>query len=176
MRLRAPAVVSPTALAAALVAVACGAEPALSDGLALVGEMGPEELEGRVRRVGSQPFSRTVIESDDGDATLVVGPFAPEIGRLAGARVRVTGHFEPGEVLGPTLAASSYEIVSVDGDRPIVGTLGSDEDGFFLKSRGQVFRLSVVSDRLAARSGVFLWVVLDGNEGVARYGILRDEP
>lgn len=166
---------APVAAAVVLALLACGGEAGFGNGIARVGEIGPDRAEGLVRRVGNQPFARTVIDpGEDGDPTTITGPYGDEIGRLAGATVRVTGHLGEGQVPGRALAASSYEILSIDGDRPIVGTLRSDDAGFFLESPRGNWRVAAVSAALGERTGALVWVVLDENEGVARYGILRD--
>ena len=163
------------ALSVAGVALACGGEPGMGNGIARVGEVGPDRAEGLVRRVGTQPFTRTIIEpTEEGEITTVTGPYGSEIGRLAGATVRVTGHLDERQAAGRAVAASSYEIVSIDGDRPLVGTLRSDDTGFFLENQRGTRRIAAVSAALKKWQGALVWVVLDENEGVARYGILRD--
>jgi len=141
----------------------------------LVGRLGPESVEGRVRVVGNMPFSQAVVQPDTGDGLIVTGPYRSEIQRLSGARVRVTGRYTEPQFAETTLEASSYEILSVDGDRPRIGRLERDEDGYFLQSpTGVALRVGHVSEPLSARLGALMWVVLDEYDGVARYGILRD--
>jgi hypothetical protein len=63
----------------------------------------------------------------------------------------------------------------VDGEVPVVGVLGEDEAGFFVrKDDASVIRVDV-SDRLAGQLGAKVWVVLGADRvTVSRYGILRD--
>jgi len=143
--------------------------------LTLIGSVGPESFEGRVRVVGNAPFSQAVVEPDAGDGMVVTGPYRSEIQRLSGARVRVTGRYSEGPLPETTFEASSYEILSVDGDQPLIGRLERDTDGFYLEgTRGEARRVGAVSEPLSARVGSLVWVVLDEYDGVARYGILRD--
>lgn len=154
-------------------AIGCGGNGA--GDLARVGEPGPEAVEGVVRVIGAYPFERTVVEGDDGESVQIAGAYDGEVARLSGARVRVTGSPGTGELPGPALDATSYEILSVDGDRPVVGVLASDDGGHLLRgSGGREHRLSAVSEGLAGLEGALVWVVLDERNGVARYGLLRE--
>lgn len=160
------------ALGIVLAATGCAREPRE---VAWVGDVGPEALEGEVRRVGSHPFSQALLTLDDGESAIVTGAYEAEIERLAGARVRVTGRWVRGELPEPSLEASSYEIVSIEGDRPWLGRLARDDAGFFLEaSGGATRRLSFVSETLAEQIGALVWIVVDERDGVARYGILRE--
>ncbi len=148
----------------------------MNSDIGYVGQIGPEAVEGLVRRVGNEPFTRTIVDGDGG--VVIAGPYEPELQRLVGAGVRVTGRLlTESEFPGPTLEATSYEIASVDGERPLLGTLNRDEDGFYLEIRGRrLARLIAVSGALAESTGGLIWVILDANDGVARYGVLRDPP
>ena len=161
-------------LLAMLAAGACTPE-SQGGGVAWVGQIGPETREGRVRVVGSRPFAYAVLQPEDGEPLVLGGPYEAEIQRLAGAEVLVTGRFAPGPLAEATLEASSYEILSVDGDRPLIGRLEEDDGGFYLDvPSGGRHRIRVISEPLAARVGALVWVVLDDREGVARYGVLRE--
>ncbi len=163
------------ALGLALAASACVREARPQGGAAWVGRLGPETVEGRVRVIGNEPFSRPFVQPDDDEGVIVSGEYKSEIRRLAGAQVRVSGHFVQGELPQPTLEASSYEILSVDGDAPLLGLLERDAEGFYLvHPGGSVSRVTYVSDPLSERLGGLVWVVLDERGGVARYGILRE--
>lgn len=152
----------------------CASEPGASD-FGWIGQVGPERIEGRVRVVGSQPFSRPVIEPEGERGVAVTGPYAAEVARLAGAVIRLTGRAATADIPGPAFEATSYEILSVDGDRPYLGTLRIDADGVALVSgRGAVARLEFVPEALRNRAGALVWIVLDETGSVARYGILRE--
>lgn len=166
----------PTAIAVALLATGCAADPGVGNGLARVGEIGPDRIEGRVRVVGSRPFARTVIDEGEGGGTTITGPLGAEIGRLMGAQARVTGTYEDGGLTDRSLVATSYEVVSVDGEKVLVGFLERDDAGHYLRQGDGETRVGVVPATLEGRLGALVWVVLDENEGVARYGILREPP
>ncbi len=161
-------------LMAVLALPGCGGGGSAGSGFEWVGEAGPDSVEGRVRVVGNRPFTRTVVEPEAGEALTIEGPYRVEIGRLAGAVVRVSGRRGDGQGMGPTLDASAYEVVSVDGDRPRLGVLVREAERYVLRTPGgSTVRLEHVSGPLAGAEGALVWVVLDEKGGVARYGILR---
>lgn len=161
--------------AATVVLTACPRQVRVESGPAAADSVAADTLEGRVRQVGSTPFVRTVVQGSDASAR-VTGEPAEELARLVGAEVRCVGAFVEDDQPGRAFAVSSYEILSVDGDRPEVGWLRRrDEGGFALEVAGGSRRaLQGVSERLAARVGAKIWAVLGENGTVQRYGILRE--
>lgn len=159
--------------AVALLAAASCVPETVSDGPAWVGLPGPDTVSGVVRLVGNEPFSYAMVSGDD--TVAVTGEYSAEIERLSGAEVRLTGRItEGGELPARALEASSYEILSVDGEVPQVGVLSQREDVYTLiRSDGESVDLIALSERLRASLGARVWVTLDENGGVARYGILR---
>jgi len=127
---------------------------------------------GTVRRLGSEGAVRTVIQGDR--SVVALGDYEPEIARVAGAELWVSGAPETSPY-GPAIRVTEYRILSVDGEIPVVGVLGEDAEGFYLsKDDGSVVRIDV-GDRLAAARGAKVWVVLGPDRvTVTRYGILRD--
>jgi hypothetical protein len=117
-----------------------------------------------------------VIETADGRTVLVEGDLAAEIGMLAGVEIIVTGSWADGARPGRTLVATSYELPSVEGEPAVVGTLGQDDDGFFVSTLAGDVRVSVLPEALSNRMGARVWIVLDDRLGVAQYGILREPP
>lgn len=137
-----------------------------------VGVPGPDTVSGIVRRVGSIPFVRTLVGEGE-EAVAVVGEYEGEVGRLTGAEVRVTGEARTGG-LGAELRATSYEILSVDGERPHVGVLARDAEGYRLEGpEGASLALRAVPESYAQLVGARLWVVTDDDGVVIRYGVLR---
>ncbi len=134
-----------------------------------------DSLVGEVRRVGSTPFTRTVVEGDTASIT-VTGPLESELARLSGARVRVVGEVGRGDGPGPALRVERYEILSVDGDEPRVGVLRHEAGaGYRLEvAGGETLPLRSVPPRLGGAVGARVWVVLNDAGGVLRYGILRE--
>lgn len=133
-----------------------------------------DTLEGTVRQVGSTPFTRTVVEGDTAGVA-VTGPLAGELSRLVGARVRVAGSLVEGEAPGPALRVESYEVLSVDGDRPRVGILRHGPgDGYRLETDAGDVPLRAVPAGLGGVVGGKVWLVLGPEGGVQRYGVLRE--
>lgn len=138
------------------------------------GELGPDSVTGTIRQVGNLPFVRTQVDGDEG-RSFVSGQLESEIGRLAGMRVLVTGVFTEGDQPGPYIRATSYEILEFDGERPVVGVLGRDANGWFLALfDGDAYRLSLVPPELEDAAGSKLWVVAEEGGHVRAYGILRE--
>lgn len=169
---RLPALPLPAILA--VVVAACAPETRSGEP-GWVGSPGPDTIVGTVRVIGNEPFTRAVVEPEEGEPAVVEGPHVADIRRLAGAVVRLSGELGETAYPGRTLEATSYEIVSVDGARPLLGTLEGDSAGFTLVfPNGGERELEAVSGPLAARRGALVWVVLDDRGGVARYGVIRE--
>ena len=155
----------------AAVATSCSRKAVVESGPSAAGTQ-EATARGTVRRLGSEAAVRTVIQ--DEEPVVVVGDYEPEIARIAGAEVWVSGTPTHSEY-GSALLVSEYRILSVDGHVPVVGVLGEDEVGFFItKDDGSTVRVDV-NDRLAEQLGAKVWVVLGADDvTVSRYGILRD--
>lgn len=162
------------ALAAVLLAAAGCAGNAVPEGEPPAATAA-DSLVGEVRRVGSTPFTRTVVEGDTSSIT-VTGPLESELARLSGARVLVVGEIGRGDGPGPALRVERYEILSVDGDEPRVGVLRREADGGYRLQveGGEALPLRSVPPRLGGLVGARVWVVLTDAGGVLRYGILRE--
>lgn len=137
-----------------------------------------DTVTGIVRQVGSVPFLMTVVQGEDTAA--VSGELEDEISRLVGARVRVTGTRSEGTFPGPTVEASSYRILSIDGEEPVVGFLRREGGSTYLEpADGEAGRveLSAVPDGLRRHVGAKVWVITSEEGGaVLRYGMLRPAP
>lgn len=130
-----------------------------------------DTVTGSVRRVGNDPFVRTVVQGDD--TLFVSGEWEPEIATLAGAQVMIVGTRTTGDMPGEYMEVSEYMIVSVDGDVPAVGRLESDDDGLFIRTTdGEALRLTAISPELADQEGAKVWVVVSESGAVQRYGII----
>lgn len=162
---------------AILLATGCAREVELYSGPpGTVGMPGPDTVSGVVWEIGSTPFTRTIIEGEE-KTVGVAGEYLPEIARLAGAEVRASGRLGTRAPFGPELEVTAYEILSVDGERPHLGTLGRDEDGYFVAVAGDgKLRLGAVPLRFEKLVGARVWVLTDERGTVLRYGILRDPP
>jgi hypothetical protein len=155
---------------AALVAVGCANKTEVESGPGTDAAQA-DTVTGVVRRVGNEPFVRTLVQGDD--TVFVAGDWEAEIARLAGAQVMIVGTYTTGDMPGAHMDVARYEIVSVDGDVPVVGRLESDDDGFYVSADdGEVTRLIALSPELAARKGAKVWIVSSDQGVVQRYGII----
>lgn len=162
-------------LLAAVVLIGCARQARVESG---PGATAPDTLAGTVRQVGNTPFVRTVVQAEEEEegAATVTGSLEEELSRLVGARVRIVGDYREGDGPWREMEVADYEILSVDGEEPLVGTLRQDaERGYYLETEddGEV-ALAGVSERLAGQVGARVWVVVGEGGGVQRYGILRE--
>ena len=138
-------------------------------------------VEGTVRVVGPAETAQVILSASTSSATTVSvglsGPLAGELRRLSGATVRATGTPQNNATPPPlrAVAVRDYEILKVDGRRPVVGILSSRGDGFWLTGQDTVELVGVTSD-LARLPGAKLYVV-GVPEGKAlrirSYGVIR---
>lgn len=134
-------------------------------------DVAADTLTGVVRRIGNEPFVRTVVQG--ADTVFVMGDWEPEVATLAGARVMIIGAYTTGDMPGKYMDVSSYEIVDVDGDVPAVGMLMADDEGYYLAIEGdEVLRLTALSPQLQALEGAKVWIVASDEGVVQRYGII----
>ena len=124
---------------------------------------------GTVAVVGSAPVSvQVVVREEGGGSVRVDGPLRDEVRRLDGARVRVYG-----ERSGNALAATDYEVLSVDG-RPVeMGVVeAAPGGGLQLRKRGgEVVRLAGATSQF--RVGQKVWVQGPGTVQVQTFGVVR---
>jgi hypothetical protein len=140
------------------------------------GEPKPAEdaatVTGRVRVAGSTPLERVLIEPDEPGAGAfeIAGELRPELKRLSGATVRVTGVMSPSD----RLLVSEYTILDISGHKPVVGVLEVDDsEASVVDADGARRRLRDAPTELLAHDGAKIWVVLNTNGVVTGYGILR---
>jgi hypothetical protein len=133
--------------------------------------------EGTVRVVGPAESADVILHGATASAGLM-GPLVGELRRLSGATLRVTGtprnNSEP--VPPRAVLVSDYEVLEVDGERPLVGTLLSRDGHLWLAGRDTVELVADLPD-LAAWPGARVFV-LGEREGdrfrVKSYGVIRD--
>lgn len=136
-----------------------------------------DTMQGEIRQVGSAPLVRTVLQPEDGeDALQLQGPQASELEQLVGARVRVSGMVEPGG-MGQKMTVQQYQILSIGGQEPVVGELSQRRGGqYFITADSageELVGLSGVSEQLAQSVGQKVWVVVDDDGNVQRFGVLQ---
>lgn len=134
-----------------------------------------EVLTGRVVSTGTVQAPMTVLQLEKGGPVGLIGDMEPELQRLAGATVRVTG--TPSDRFpGGGLEVRSYEVLSIDGTEPHVGVL-IERDGAFWLADSDTLRLEAVPAELQGRTGAKIWVI--GRRGgdaiqIQSYGVIRD--
>lgn len=123
---------------------------------------------GEIAVVGSTPTERLVLRTPEGRQVALDGEHASELRRLAGARVAVTGR---GVV--ERMHVDSYEILAVDGQPVISGTIEEADGTLVLRSpAGQLFTLQGAPD--GVRAGQTVWLQGSASLRVQRYGIIRE--
>jgi len=133
-------------------------------------------LTGKVAAVGLAMSPVTSLEVEGARATTLIGPLEPELRRLGGATVWVAG----APVAGPpnaTFSVSRYEILSIDGARPLVGQLVTRDGAPWLVTDRDTVKLAKAPAELAAKSGAKVWVIgrRSGTELTTQtYGVIRD--
>ncbi len=133
--------------------------------------------EGTLRVVGPMETAQVVLHSAAASVGLT-GPAAAELRRLSGAtaRVRGTPQNNPAALPPRAIAVRDYEILQVDGQRPVVGILVSRNDRLWLAGRDTVELVGVTAD-LAQRLGAKLWIVgvrEGGQLRVKSFGVIRE--
>jgi hypothetical protein len=131
---------------------------------------------GRIVISGTADAPMTMLSIDDG-SYLLTGRFEAELRQLSGALVRVDGtpasadarpRFVPFNV-------TRYEILEIDGERPVVGTLAV-RDGVWWIDGTRTLRLSTVPEPLRVHDGALVWIVgdeADGTLDVRFFGVIR---
>jgi hypothetical protein len=133
-------------------------------------------LTGKVGAVGLAVSPVTSLQIEGARATTLIGPLEPELRRLGGATVWVTGS----PVSGPpnaTFSVTRYGIVSIDGAKPLVGVVMPRDGTTWLATESDTVKLAKAPAELAAKSGAKVWVIgrRAGNELTTQtYGVIRD--
>ena len=106
--------------------------------------------------VAAQPV--TSLQVAGGKPTTLVGPLEQELRTLGGATVWVAG--APGAgAPNASFAVSRYEIVSIDGAKPVVGSLVARSGGTWLAGERDTVKLASVPAALDGKTGAKVWIV-----------------
>ncbi len=175
-----------------------GADPARTDP-AIPGaspDSGPDTLTGVVGTFGAEPLVHYVLLLDDGRSIPLGtgggdlrpdadtdGPL-PELARLTGARVRVMGEADAfAAVPARGFAVADYELLEVEGQRPMTGRLvrGEPEAGTpdRLEADGAPGRVVVGMPSGSPETGSRVWIlgtVRGDSLFVQSFGVLRLAP
>lgn len=163
-----------------LAALACGGrQSAPAPGSAAADRDEEPAFAGRVTVVGHTPFVHVLVLPDDGGTGVeVVGSLRDELAAASGAEVEVRGPIiAPGPMLPhPQMEVRSYEIRSVAGMKPLVGTLEARDGAYYLRfeEEERTLALAAVPPELREKVGAKVWVALSEDRVVTAYGILRE--
>ncbi len=131
----------------------------------------PGTLVGEILLTGSTPAIQVTLVSESSSVDLV-GELRSELENLTGAEVAVwgrpTGLLREFQVL-------SYEIRSIGGERPLVGTL-AERDGELWLDGNESVRLVNAPARLRNQLGAKVWVLgrrMEGGVHPQTYGVIR---
>lgn len=106
--------------------------------------------------VAAQPL--TSLQVEGGKPTTLVGPLEQELRTLGGATVWVAG--TPGAgAPNASFAVTRYEIVSIDGAKPLVGSLVARDGGTWLAAERDTVKLASVPSALDGKTGAKVWIV-----------------
>ena len=133
-----------------------------------------EQLSGQVMVTGTAQMEFVTLQIDGGGSVNLSGALLPELRRLSGANVSVRGTRKPATPL-QGFEAASYEVTSIDGQRPSVGIL-EERDGEFTLTGAETVRLTGVPDALRRQVGAKVWVTgrrIDSGLQVQGYGVIR---
>jgi hypothetical protein len=129
---------------------------------------------GRVVVSAGEGLTTTAVSADDGSTVPIAGDLLPEIQRLAGARLMVEGI--PAGGSGLMVYARRYQVLEVNGERPVVGVLVRVAEGHALVFESTVLVLTDVSERLAEMVGFKVWVtgpIAGDRLRVRSFGVIR---
>lgn len=138
-----------------------------------------DELErtGRVVVSGPEGMRMVSLLTEAGQSVGLVGELIGELTRLSGAVVAVAG--APAQTpQSEGLRVTRYEVVSIDGEVPVVGVL-SGENGDFRLEDGQSVSLVDLPEALLDQVGAKIWVTgpeTPNGRRVQSYGVIRPAP
>ena len=153
--------------ATALATAGCGG----TGSAAQAGSSAPETLVGEVQLTGSEPAVMVTLRTESGRAVNLVGSLLPELRRLTGAEITVSGVATGGR----DFSADSYEIRSIEGQRPLVGVVVERDGGVWLEG-DETVRLVEVPARLRGQLGAKVWILgrrMEGGLYPQTYGIIK---
>ena len=120
-------------------------------------------LQGVVVLASASPLEQTLTLTDAGGrvCTLTSPSLEYELRNLAGQGVRVTGKLLGATEGGPEFLVEGYEMMPVNGERPVIGVLTSSGGGLILTGTqpGAAYRLAgPLAEALRGYSGFKVWI------------------
>ena len=132
-------------------------------------------LIGKVTAGGLASDPMTSLAIDGAKPAILLGPLEPELRRLSSATVSVAG--APASSPAGAFTVTRYEIISIDGAKPVVGTLLDRAGTQWLATERDTVRLTSVSADLTAQTGSKVWIVGRRNGAdlvVQTFGVIRE--
>jgi hypothetical protein len=133
-------------------------------------------LTGKVVAGGLAASPVTSLQIEGGKPTSLVGPLEPELRRLGGAIVWVSGAPGGGKP-NASFTVSRYEIVSIDGVKPLVGRVATRDGALVLAMERDTLTLVSAPAVLANKTGAKVWIVgrRSGSDLTPQtYGVIRE--
>jgi hypothetical protein len=115
-------------------------------------------LTGTIAVGGLAADQRTMLQVEGGAPTRLTGPLEPELRRLNAATVWVAGA-PGGAAPNASFAVSRYEIVAIDGAKPVVGVLTTRAGATWLVAERDTVKLSATTPEMLAKVGAKVWVI-----------------
>ena len=134
-----------------------------------------DRMQGTLSLSGTDEVPMVRLRPAEGRAVTLTGELLSELSLLAGATVAVEGT-KSGSGLMAQFAVVEYEIVGIDGERPVVGILVRERGTYRIGDGSTAVTLSAVPDALARNVGGKVWVtgVREGGElQVQSFGVIR---
>jgi len=132
-------------------------------------------LMGKVTAGGLASDPMTSLAIDGAKPAILIGPLEPELRRLNSAMVSVAG--APASSPPGAFTVTRYEIIAIDGAKPLVGTLLDRAGAHWLATERDTVRLTSVSADLTAKTGSKVWIVGRRNGAdlvVQTFGVIRE--
>jgi hypothetical protein len=117
----------------------------------------------------------TSLQVEGGKPARLVGPLEPELQRLNSATVWVAGAPVASPPNGFTV--TRYDVVSIDGAKPLVGVLVNRAGGVWLATAADTVKLTAAPSDLTSKVGAKAWIVGRRNGAeltVQTFGIIRE--
>lgn len=133
-------------------------------------------LTGRVMTGGLAAEPVTQLRVEGAKPTTLTGPLEPELRRLSAATVLVAG--APGAATpNATFAVSRYEVISINGSKPLVGSIVSRGADALLASGADTLRLVSPPAELRTKVGAKVWIIgrrSSNDLAVQTFGVIRE--